>query len=120
MTYLMQFLVILGFSFAGEILHALVPLPIPASVYGLLLLLGALCTGKLKAERVRGAAKFLLDIMPVLFVPSLVGLLDAWPVIRPVVVPALVVAVVSTLVVMAVTGRTAQAMLRRKGAPRRG
>ena len=42
MKYLSQFLIILGFAFAGEALQRLVPLPIPASVYGLLLV-GALC-----------------------------------------------------------------------------
>jgi len=115
MTYLRQFLVILGFSFAGEVLHALVPLPIPASVYGLLLLFLALCLGAVKLEWVKGAAQFLIDVMPVLFIPALVGLLNVWPLIRPILLPALVIIVVSTLVTMGVTGRAAQWVLRRKG-----
>ena len=40
MKYLTQFLRILAFTLAGELLQRLVPLPIPASVYGLVLLFG--------------------------------------------------------------------------------
>ena len=32
-------------SFVGEILHAVLPLPIPASIYGLVLMLALLMTG---------------------------------------------------------------------------
>ena len=52
MRYLSQFLIMLGFTLAGEVLHRLVPLPIPASVYGLVLLFLALCLGRVKPERV--------------------------------------------------------------------
>ena len=47
---LRQFLVIMAVSFVGEILHAVLPLPIPASVYGLILLLLALRFGIVKLE----------------------------------------------------------------------
>lgn len=114
MVFLRQFLVILGFSFLGEALHALLPLPIPASVYGLVLLFLALCLGVVKPEKVKGAAGFLLEIMPVLFIPALVGLLDVWPLVEPILLPALVIAGVSTLVTMGVTGKAAQWVLRRK------
>ena len=45
MKLLYQFGVIMTVTFLGEILHGLIPLPIPASIYGLLLMLAALCTG---------------------------------------------------------------------------
>ena len=48
MKYLNQFLIIMGFTLAGEALQRLVPLPIPASVYGLVLLFAALCLGVVK------------------------------------------------------------------------
>ena len=115
LRYLRQFLVILAFSFAGEALRALLPLPIPASVYGLALLLVCLCLGLVKVEQVKSAADFLLEIMPVLFIPSVVGLMDLWDVLRSVLLPAVVIAVASTFVVLAVTGYTAQWMLRRRG-----
>ena len=82
MKFLRQFAIILFVSFLGEILHILIPLPVPASVYGLLLMFTALCTGILKQEQVREAADFLIEIMPVMFIPAAAGLLDAWPALQ--------------------------------------
>lgn len=112
MAFLRQFLIILAVSFLGEGLHALIPLPIPASVYGLALMLLALCTKLVRPEQVKGAASFLIEIMPVMFIPAAVGLLDVWDLLRPILVPAAVIIVTTTVLVMAVTGRTAQGILR--------
>ncbi len=111
MAQLTQFLWILLFSFLGEIVHALLPLPIPASVYGLTLLFLALCLRVVRLEQVKGASAFLIQIMPLLFVPPLVGLMDAWEVLRPVLLPAAVIVVVVTLLVLLVSGAVAQAVL---------
>ncbi|BDF68812.1 CidA/LrgA family protein [Oscillospiraceae bacterium] len=112
MAFLRQFLIILAVSFLGEGLHALIPLPIPASVYGLALMLLALCAKLVRPEQVKGAASFLIEIMPVMFIPAAVGLLDVWGLLRPILVPAAVIIVSTTVLVMAVTGRTAQGILR--------
>ena len=112
MAFLRQFLIILAVSFLGEGLHALIPLPIPASVYGLALMLRALCAKLVRPEQVKGAASFLIEIMPVMFIPAAVGLLDVWGLLRPILVPAAVIIVSTTVLVMAVTGRTAQGILR--------
>lgn len=114
MKFLKQFLWILLISFLGEALRALIPLPIPASVYGLMLMLAALITGVLKVEQVRGAAEFLIEIMPVMFIPAAVGLMTAWDALRPVCVPVLVITAATTVIVMAVTGRVTQAIIRRE------
>lgn len=114
MKFLKQFLWILLISFLGEVLRALIPLPIPASVYGLVLMLAALITGVLKVEQVRGAAEFLIEIMPVMFIPAAVGLMTAWDALRPVCVPVLVITAATTVTVMAVTGRVTQAIIRRE------
>ena len=79
MKYLRQFAIILCISFLGELLHIFIPLPIPASVYGLVLMLTALCTGRLKSEQVKETSAFLIEIMPVMFIPAAAGLLDSWP-----------------------------------------
>ena len=50
MKYLRQFCIILLVSALGEGLHILLPLPVPASVYGLVLMLGALASGILKQQ----------------------------------------------------------------------
>ena len=75
MKYLYQFLVILGFSFAGEMIHAVVPLPVPASVYGLVLLFVCLMLEVVKLNQIEEAADFFLQIMPVLFIGASVSLM---------------------------------------------
>ena len=113
MRYLKQFTIILFISFLGELLHWLIPLPVPASIYGLLLMLGALCTGVVKLSSVQESGKFLIDIMPVMFIPASVGLLDSWGVLKPIWIPVAVITLVSTVVVMAVSGLVAQVVIRR-------
>lgn len=113
MKYLKQFCIILFVSFLGEMLHILIPLPIPASVYGLVLMLLALCTGILKLTQVRETADFLIEIMPVMFIPAAVGLVDSWPVLQSVWLPVVVITILTTIIVMAVTGRVTQHMIRR-------
>ena len=118
MKMLRQFLIIALVSLAGEALRALIPLPVPASVYGLVLMLALLCTGALKLEQVKGAASFLIEIMPVMFIPAAVGLMDTWDVLRPVFWPVVVISVVTTVFVMAVTGRVTQWIITRKEGPK--
>ncbi len=111
MKYLRQFLIIALVSLAGEGLRALIPLPIPGSVYGLVLMLLLLCTRLVKVDQVREVSGFLIEIMPVMFIPAAVGLLDAWVDLKPVIVPVAVITVVTTLFVMGVTGRVTQRVI---------
>ena len=113
MKYVRQFLIILLISALGEGLYALLPLPIPASVYGLILMLTALMTGILKLEQVKEAADFLIEIMPVMFIPAGVGLLTAWGALKPIWLPIAVITAATTVIVMVVTGRVTQAVIRK-------
>lgn len=115
MQYVLQFGMILGISFAGEILNALLPLPVPASVYGLCLMLILLCTGILKPDRIRGAATFLTDIMALMFVPAASGLMVRLNDLGTMLVPFLLAGTVGTLLVMVATGHAVQAVIRRTG-----
>ena len=112
MKYLIQFLIILAISFAGEVLHIVLPLPVPASIYGMVLLFVLLLTGALKVNQVKDVGKFLIEIMPVMFIPAGVGLLTAWGILKPVCVPIILITVITTVVVMIVTGRVTQAVIR--------
>ena len=114
MFYLMQFFIIIAISFLGEILHHFIPLPIPASVYGLVLMLFFLKTKIIKLHQVKDTAKFLIEIMPVMFIPPTVGIMVAWPLISNMVVEFCVIAVVTTIVVMVVTGHMSQLIIRMK------
>ncbi|MDE6054250.1 MAG: CidA/LrgA family protein [Lachnospiraceae bacterium] len=114
MKYLRQFCIILFVSFLGELIHILIPLPIPASVYGLVLMLLALCTGILKLTQVKETADFLIEIMPVMFIPAAVGLLDSWSALQPIWLPVIVITILTTIIVMAVTGQVTQFMIRKE------
>ncbi len=113
MRYVKQFGIILLISFLGEVLHALLPLPVPASIYGIILLFLCLQTGLLKVSAIRETSRFLIEIMPMLFLPAAVGLIESWDVLQPVWVPYLVITAVSTFVVMVCAGRVTQRVIRR-------
>ena len=112
MRYARQFGIILAVTFLGEILKSVIPLPIPASIYGLLLMLFALKTKIIALESVKGAADFLIEIMPMMFIPAAVELIDAWNVLQPILLQVAVITVVSTVGVMAVSGRGTQMVIR--------
>ena len=113
MKYVKQFAMILLVSFAGELLNYLLPLPVPASIYGLVLMLVCLLTGIIKLDAVRDTACFLIAIMPLLFIPAAVGLMASWSVIKENLLAYLVIAVVTTVAVMAVSGLVTQGVLKR-------
>ena len=112
MKYIKQFRIILSVTLLGELLNAVIPLPVPASIYGLVLMLTGLMTKLIPLHAVKETGKFLLDIMPLLFVPAAVGLIDTWGVLRPVIVPVTITVLVSTVAVMAASGRATQAVIR--------
>lgn len=114
MRYLFQFGRILAFCFAGEVLHAVLPLPVPASVYGLLLLLLALCSGIVRPEQVRETGLFLTGIFPLLFVPAAAGVMELWAELGAMLLPAVIAIVPVTVLVFAAAGRTTQALIHRK------
>lgn len=110
MKYLKQFAIILAVSCAGEILRHFIPLPVPASIYGLVLIFILLCTHVVKPGDVRDAARFLIEMMPLMFIPLAVSLLDSMDVLMPVIIPVGVITAVSTVLVFGATGLTAQAL----------
>lgn len=114
MKYVPQFLYILSFSFIGEVLQKAIPLPIPAAIYGLVLLLIALGTGLLKAKQVEEAANWLISIMPILYVPICVKILEYWGVISGNAVAIITITVVSTFLVFAVSGLVTQWLMKRR------
>lgn len=114
MKYLRQILCILAFTLAGELLAAIIPLPIPAAIYGMVLLLIALFTGLLKEEHIADTANFLISLLPVFFVAPSVRLLEYWGLIAPSIAAILIISVSSTFLVFAVAGRVTQALLKRK------
>lgn len=111
MRYVMQLLIIICFSFAGEVLHRVLPLPFPASIYGIILLYLALETKIVKVKQIKEVSTTLILAMPVMFVPAAVGLTDTWEEISPFWAEYLLIAIASTFVVMAVAGLVTQWMI---------
>ncbi len=114
MKYLKQLAIILAFSWAGELLHGWIPLPVPAAIYGMVLLLGALAGNVLKVEDVKETGSFLVSLLPVLFVVPAVGLLGCWDMIRDTLLPIGLIIVLSTIVTFGVAG-TVTNLLRKGG-----
>lgn len=112
MRYVLQLLIIVAFSFAGEVLHRLIPLPFPASIYGIILLFLCLELKIVRVKHIREVSTTLIAAMPVMFVPPAVGLMDTWDAIRDSWPQYLVITVLSTLVVMAVAGWATQLVIR--------
>ena len=129
MKYLKQFFIILAISFIGEILKYIVPLPIPASIYGMVIMFICLQTKIIKLDDVKSVGKFLIEIiphesvhetgkflieiMPVMFIPAGVGLMSSWGTLKPVLVPISVITVVVIITVMLASGWVSQLIIRR-------
>ena len=115
MKYLSQFLIILGFTLIGEALQCVIPLPIPASVYGLVLLFAALCLKWIRLEQVKDASSFLTSILPLLFISPAVGIIEDWALIREDLLTIALLLAGSTMLAFAVSGRVAQWFLKKGG-----
>ena len=115
MKYLPQFLIIMGFTLLGEALQRLIPLPIPASVYGLALLFAALCLKLIRLDQVKEAGGFLTSIMSVLFVAPAVGIAEDWHLVADRMVPIFLLMIGTTVLTFGISGRITQALMRKRG-----
>ena len=113
MKYVKQFGIIVAISFLGEVLNYLLPLPVPASIYGIVILFMCLKMGWIPPESVKETGDFLVQIMPLMFIPAAVGLVDAWGILRENLLAYVVIIVVSTILVMGITGVVTQIVIQR-------
>lgn len=114
MKYLTQCCIIMGFTLLGEVLQRIVPLPIPASVYGIALLFAALCLKWVKVEQIKETGSFLSSILPILFVSPAVGIVEDWGLIRDDLLAILLLLIGSTVLTFGISGRVAQAFLKKE------
>ena len=113
MKYVKQCLIILVISLIGELLKFMIPLPIPASIYGMVLLFTGLMTGLIKLEAVKETGIFFIEIMPVMFIPAGVGLMTSWGTLQAILVPVSIITVLTTITVMIATGWVSQTIIRK-------
>lgn len=114
MKYIFQLMIILAVSFAGEVLHAVVPLPVPASVYGLIILLILLMTKIVKLSQVETTANYMISIMPLFFIEPSVALMTSFGIVKGSVIPLCIASFLSFASVVIVTGLTSQLVIRIK------
>lgn len=94
----------MGFTLMGETMQRILPLPIPASVYGLVLLFASLCAGIVKLEQVKETGHFLVSILPILFVTPTVSILEHWNLIAPRLIPIAALILGSTMLTFGISG----------------
>lgn len=112
MKCIKELMIILTFSFIGDVLNLIIPLPIPASIYGMILLFIALSTKLIKLEQVETTAEFLLSIMLIFFVPASVGIMDTFFAYKSSMLPIIIIVIISTIVVMITTGLVSQFVIK--------
>ena len=114
MKFIRQFTMIIAVSLVGEALSYFIPLPIPAGIYGIILLLLLLISGLLRVDQIKEVSSFLIEIMPIMFIPAAVGLMQSYDLLAPSLGAYAVIITVSTIAVMAVSGRMTQYVIHRK------
>ena len=114
MKWLKQTAIILGITFLGEVLHVLLPFPIPAGIYGILIFFIALESKLIPLKAVMETGVLLVEVMPVMFIPSAVGLINSWEILKPTWVSFLLITVLTTVIVMGASGLATQWMLRKE------
>ncbi len=112
MKYLRQFLIIIGITFIAEFVKMIIPLPIPASIYGMLIMLFLLITKVVKIDSIKDTSYFLIEIMPVMFIPPAVKLIVLYKELLPFFLPFIIIVLLSTVLVMIVSGRMTQLILK--------
>ena len=116
MKYIAQFCIILGYTFIGEALQRILPLPIPGSVYSLILLFLALCFGIVRLDEVQETAHYLTTILPVMFVAPAVGIVEYLDMISSNLIPILLILLGTTVITFGISGTLVQRFLKKDGA----
>jgi len=112
MKYVKQLSIIATVCLAAEVMEYFIPLPIAASVYGLVLMLFLLVTKIVPLEKVENVADFLVGNISIMFIPPTVGIMASVEEMKAMLVPLFVISMVTTLLIMGVTGGVSQFLIR--------
>lgn len=114
MKYLKQLSIILLITFIGELLHMFIPIPVPASIYGLVILFACLELKIIKLSAIKETSKFLIEILTLTFIPTTVGLMGSWSLLEGRVGQWVLITFATTVLVMVASGRVTQRVIRMK------
>lgn len=113
MRYIKQLCIIVAVCLVAEAMEYFIPLPVAASIYGLLIMLVLLMTKVIKLEMVEDVADFLTGNLTIMFIPPTVGIMASVEEMKAMLVPLFVISIVSTILIMAVTGKVSQFIIRK-------
>lgn len=105
-------LIIICIYLLGEIISKGLNLPIPGNIIGMIILLILLCTNIIKVEKVETLSSFFLDHLAFFFIPSGVGLLTSFDIIKSSLIQILLICIIATSLVIVVTGLIVQALVK--------
>ncbi|HAE41382.1 MAG TPA: CidA/LrgA family protein [Clostridiales bacterium] len=113
MKILKELLIILGIYYAGLLISDLISgfFFIPGNIIGMGMLFLLLNVGIVKIEHIKHTSGFLLKHMGFFFIPLGVAFYVLFDVIRPVWVEIFVVLIISSVFVMAVTGKIVEILV---------
>lgn len=114
MNNIIQFSYIIGMTFLGELLNTIIPLPIPASIYGICILFILLSLKVIKIDDIEKVGLFLIEIMPIMFIPSAVGIMNSWNLLKQSFVSYMIIVFVSTLFVMLISGKVVDYLMKKE------
>ncbi len=114
MKFFRESILLLSIYFAGEILSKLLNLPIPGSIVGMILLFVLLTSNIIKVEKVENLANFFLDHLAFFFIPASVGLMTSFASLKGSIFKIILLCILTTIIVIAVTGITVQFICNRK------
>lgn len=106
MEILLQIGIFFGVCLVGELVASVLPLPIPASIIGMILMFILLCTHILHPKHIEKKSDFLLSNMAFFFVPAGVGILEHYDSVKNVIFPLLAVCVITTVLTFAAASFT--------------
>lgn len=106
--YLRSFILIYACLYAGIFIASLLPIPIPGSIIGMLIMFSLLAFQILPAKWVKPSCHLLIRYMALLFVPIGVGVMQYYDVLKAQFGPIVISCLLSTLVVMVVVGWSSQ------------
>lgn len=110
-----EFLLIFIVNYIGVILTAVLHLPIPGTISGMLLLFALLYFKVLKLSSIQNAGNFLLLNMTIFFLPPSVSLIESLYLLKTGIFKILFLVIFSTILTMVVTALTVQYLIERKG-----
>ncbi len=114
MKYLKQLSIIFAITFVAEIIKTIIPIPIPSSIYGMLILFLLLCFKIIRPSDIENVADLLISIMGIMFIPAGVGIINNYDNII-LMLPAIIISVVLiTVIVMGTSAKVTDFFIKKE------